>query len=74
MYFSLHNAIDKRAIELKNAVNDIVSETVSTANTNKTKCKDILQKNTYCLSLTESILNHDKIHDVINLSKYVFLY
>lgn len=69
--FSIHKEISNRALELKYLVDNCFIDTIGETHKNNQTLKDLQNKNNYYIEITKSVLNHNNLADILNVSRYV---
>lgn len=71
--FRLHKEINKRAFELKYLVDNCFLDTIGETYKNKETIKDLQNRNKYYIEITKSVLSHNNLSDILNVSRFFVL-
>ncbi|KAL5238757.1 hypothetical protein ACI65C_006167 [Semiaphis heraclei] len=67
----IHKEISNRALELKYLVDNCFIDTIGETHKNNQTLKDLQNKNNYYIEITKSVLNHNNLADILNVSRVV---
>ncbi|KAL4154530.1 hypothetical protein QTP88_000388 [Uroleucon formosanum] len=67
----LHEEINMRAFEIKYLVDNCIIDTIGETYKNKQTLTNLQIKNEYYIEITKSVLNHNSLSDILNVSKLV---
>jgi len=71
--FRIHQEINKHALEIKYLVDNCLLDTIGETYKIKHTLKNLQNKNKYYIEIAKSVLSHNNLSDIFNVSRYLYV-